>query len=538
MKKIILLIFICFVVISGVFAYQNTYKQSSDEVQTFLILRKLSDTMTPDPTYPISGTQLTNLLKSLNTNALDSKAKSLYDSLLSKLEHPEILFGKDGMGVDSDISILGIQLMQSDAPDTYGILPYKDRMPMLGLNTTMYMKDYMTGVFDISLRETIDAYRNELWRASLLDFNNYSEGAPDYAYASVGFDDLNFAIGRDRLEVGNGYTGNLELGGNILFDNYAKLSFVGSFMSYDFTMDSFEHDDEYLGTTYIAAKKKNIYVHRASFNFKDIINLSVYEGALVFAANPFNNLQFLNPFMYLHNTGTYYEADTNNFMGLEIAAVLPKGYQIDSQLFFDQYVTGGEKIEETGENAFEVLLNVSKAATLKNGILDSYIEFVYGNPYVYLKNTHGYGMDDSFTGWENIDLVNDSKNDYNTNSSRELQYFGYRFGGNLFSVGTGASYYLNNSTFSLDLQYICKGTNGIWDGDNRKAQDQTADPMHVITAYAGIDQNFYSAFNIQLKFGFAEYINYKHLGTNKFDPQFSIGVCIHPLEFLKNKATL
>lgn len=546
MKRFVSILLVVFVCLSCAFAYQDTYRQSTNEVQTFLLLRKLSGTETPDPTYPISGTQLAGLLRSLDTDKLDETSKAMYNELLNKLEHPVILFGKDGMGANADISLIGAQVMKSLEPDTYGILPFNERMPMGNIKATIYMKDYMTGLFDLSARDKVDVYRapqpSKIYLSTLLNFMKYSEGAPDYAYASIGFDNLNFTIGRDRLAAGNGFTGNLALGENVLFSNFAKLSFVGSYVSYDFTINSFERDfREDTCNTSVNAMKKNTFIHRISFNIKDFMTVSAYEGALVYNDNVFADLQFLNPFMCLHNTGSYYEAKTNNFIGFEVSSILPRGIQLDGQFFVDQ-IAFNEDDKNYGENAFAALLNASKTQTVGNGVLDAYVEAVYGNPYVYLKNDKTFGKGHKYFDYdnENLDLVHDSKNDFNNDGSRELQYMGYRFGGNLLSVATGATYYRADSKYSLDLQYIMKGQNGIWEhlGERREAGEQGVLPMHVISVAAGYDQKLFKAVNVQVRLGANEYINYAHSGKNVFDPQFSVGINIHPLEFLKNRGSL
>ena len=556
MKKFVIILLVLLAGLTCVFAYQNTYRLSSDEVQTFLTLRRLTSTMTPDPTYPVSASQLASLVKSLDTSKLGPVSKAMYDELLEKLEHPQVLKGENKVGADFDLSILGFEVTKSEDPNTYGVLDYNERMPVAVFDGTVYLNEYAAGRFYFDARRRLVECNpgTEVTTVATV-FNNFApfdmkwaEGLPSAAYLSVGAKDVNLIMGRDRLAVGNGFTGNLVLGENVLEDNFIKLSFANNLVSYDFSIDSFNHDDQ--NSTVINATKKTNYIHRVSFSFTPKMSVSVFEGALVKSFSPFIDIQFFNPFMFMHNTGTYYDASTNNYLGAEFSAMLPENIQIDAQLLVDQFVLPGEVVEKTGEAAYIALLNASTSREVYGGILDVYAEAVYGNPYVYLKNNHGYGIiiDDRGTirpdySNESVDLVNDVLSDYNRTNSREKQYFGYKYGGDLFSFGAGAKFVLDGAKYTFDAQFLSKGQNGIWKelGEIRKAdKENTVVKQNTFITYLGYENTFLKGIDVRAKLGAVAHSNYRHQAEKGlFDFQFALGVTIRPLEFAKKaKVTL
>ena len=558
MKKFLCL-FLVLVICGSVFAYQNTYRLSSDEVQTFLLLRKASSSITVDPTFPISASQLAELVKSLDSSKLSGKYLEMYQNLLDSLETPKVLFGRNGGGYDVNVDLLGCQLygaMKSEKPE---ILPYKDRLPFADFVNDFYFKDYFFGRFNLNISSLITDFNEKQNLITLLNVMKFSDGYPNNSYASFGFDNLSFIIGRDRLGVGNGYTGNLELGENTFFDDFAKLSFINDFISYDFTITSFNHDSKGSEERGIHADseldgmKKNVFIHRISFNIADKVSVSAYEGALFYAKSIFQDIKYFNPFMFMHNTDTYWDASTNNFFGLETTAALKKNYQLNFQFFLDQICVPGIEVQESlsGEMAYAALINVSSTKQIGSGILDYYFEGVYGNPYVYLKNKHTYGVSyDTTKEYEgkqdsydntNFDLVFDSYTDLNRRGSVNKQYMGYKYGGDVLCISTGASYTISTFKFTGALEFISKGIYGINDesGEKRLAQDAQQIKQNTFKASLGANIKLYDGLFISAKGCAFHNINDKHVeGQNLTDIQLSIGVHVKPLDFFDIKKPL
>lgn len=545
MKRVFLFLLIIAISLYSVFAWQNTYRLSSDEVQNFLLLRKVSSTITPDPTYPISASQLSALVKSLDTSKLSGKYLDIYNDLINELDHPEVIVSSKNheSGINLNVSVLGMQYIQGLDIDTYKILPYKDRKPLFDIKTDIYMSEYAFGLFDFGIhtKSNLDKSTNK-FNYSIYDFFTNSveksENYPNSAYGSFGFDNFNLTVGRDRLGNGNGYTGNLVLGENNIFQDFMKISYANDLFSYDFTINSFNCEDKEKSHSVIdalTANKKNIYLHRFSFNVLNYANISLYEGALVYSKYVFSNIQLFNPFMIFHNTGSYYDASTNNFFGIESLVNIPKfDLYVDAQVLFDQIVLKGEDPQKTGEFAFISLLNLSNTKEFKYGILDTYAEVVYGNPYVYLKNKHGYGISDiADYKVDNYDLVSDIYTDFNDKCSQDLQYLGYKYGGDLFTIAFGSKYQKDKFKISADIQYLAKGDNGIRDGETREANGEIGIPEITYMINVGLDYNFYKGFDVSGKAAYLRHNNYHH-NSNKLvnDLQFALSVNIKPMELL------
>lgn len=574
MKKVISIILVLAIVLTSLFAYQNTYRLSSDEVQDFLLLRKVTSSMTPDPTYPISASQLASLVKSIDTSKLSGAYLSLYNSLLDELESPEVYFENDGVfGLDGDLSVLAAQAIKTSDPDGSPVLPYKDRLPLVSLKAEAFIGDNVAAFMDADVRTSKDKLESgELYLNTLKNITSFSYTLPSHTYVSVGNDNFNFVVGKDRLGSGNGFTGNLEFGENVLFEDFAKLSYMNDFISYDFVIDSFNEQDN--SVINLEGFKKNIYVHRLSYSFKDLFNVTIYEGMLAYTTKVLPDIQMLNPLMIFHQVGSYYNATSNNYVGVEALVNLKHNYQLDAQVFIDQICLPSEDAKDSGETAIAALLNISKTTEFRNGILNWYIEGVYGNPYVYLKNTHTYGarfIEDTFKYHHDplvgqkfnpftTDLVINNSTSYNNSDAYDLQYLGYKYGGDLFSVAFGADYKEENLKLTLDVQYLAKGNYGIRTNESRialgRGDTDDNDETYLsglegytpvtgniiqtsLTACLGADFTVKKGIDINAKLAVSSYRYFAHDVTKDilFDPKFAIGVSIRPIEFFNIEKT-
>lgn len=540
MKRTLLSLILCVCVLFCVFANQKTYRLSSDEVQTFLRLRRASGTVTADPTYPITASQLSNLLRSIDSSKLSGELRDSYDSLLDSLENPVAVFRKDGVAIDPAVTVLGVEVIHSDVETSNdAVIMWGDRMPRASILTTFYMDENAAGLFEMNSRKRAkrdgeDYHKNYVLTAKgLMD---WSEGYPDYAYFSVGSEHLNLMVARDRLGSGNGFTGNLELGENSALENFAKLSFATGFFSYDLTLNSFIPGVSSEDDLWTTAFKKNTFIHRMSFNILDKVALSVYEGALVYSQNIVNDIRFLNPFMVLHNIGSYYAADTNNFLGLEATAALPFNVQLNAQAFMDQIVLSFEDPEESGESAYAVLANLSRTQNAGNGILTYYAEGVYANEFCYLKNSHGYGMEEGDApDCSTLDFVFDVQVDYNKSYSRINEYMGYRYGGDVLALGLGADYQMKDLKLDLSFLHLAKGTNGFDEGEHREASARKEGDViqytDKVTLHA--DAMIFNGIELKGQCSLVKYTNLHHeAGNNPLDFTYAFAVAVHPLDML------
>lgn len=277
MKKILLTILILTISLTGVFAWQENYRQSSEEVQTFYMLRTLSGTATVEPTYPISGTQLLNLVKQLDSSKFTGKAASLYKELVEKLEHPSVLFTLGNSGIDLDIPILAGESNSMIDPFFYRIT---DISSLLNAKATIYFSDYFTGEFDYGLdADNFNERFDTKFFSILTNFEvNQQAASPNRAYGSFGFDKYNLTVGRDRVSAGAGVTGNLALAENFYSEDYAKVSYQGDNLSYDLTW--IDYDDITGEDINFTELTKQVVQHRISASLFDKVTVSLAEGVL------------------------------------------------------------------------------------------------------------------------------------------------------------------------------------------------------------------------------------------------------------------
>ncbi len=228
-----------------------------------------------------------------------------------------------------------------------------------------------------------------------------------------------------------------------------------------------------------------------------------------------------------------------------------KTWQLSGQYFIDQLLFGGERPEDTGEAASIVLLNASKTSRLGSGILDYYVEVVYGNPYVYLKNTHGYGISDAGSdnhyydvntyreakAYQAVDLISDQIIDRNNGTAQDVQYLGYKYGGDVFVLATGAKYSLENLKLNFGIR---AGESRLSEGRADYCSEKFNNVIqHTLIAGFGVNWTFAKGIEISASAAGLANINYHHVASPiAFDYQYSVGVNIHVLDFFNIRKPL
>lgn len=515
-----------------VFADQINYQYSSDEVQSLLTLARLTGTALPGMTYPVSAENMKTMLERISSADLTGEALRIYNSLESKLESTGFLYGKDDSGFNISIPVTLVQAWNND-----DIYPYRDRTPLVSPNVDIILTKYFAAEVDFDLRAEDYNYTDLKHGIKLLSpFNVLKDMAhefPTKAYGSLGTKKLNLTIGRGRLSAGNGKTGNLELGENLLYQDYAKFSVLSFPISYDFTVlvyDCPSSPTEATRFNFIDPYKA-AYIHRFSTVFGNRVSVSMYEGLMSFSSNMLADVRALNPFMMIHNTFTYENGNVNNFFGIEIDAALPYGLNLNVQGFIDQ-VKLGDETDDSGEPAFAVLANLGGTWMAGRGILSTYAEYAYVSKYSYLKelNPFHYPDETATAEYYQIDLV--SANRFFP-IGVEQNYIGYRYGSDVKVFALGANYKLDAREYMIDLSYRVKGEFGIGTNETRAIQslDDHVPEEKTFGISVGSRGVLTNGIEYLFKAGYTKSENYRHVdgATNAFPFWFAVSVTIDPM---------
>ena len=530
-KKFFLICIMLVLIVSAAFSGQFNYRYSSDEVQTLLVLSRLSGTALPQMTYPVSEESLRNLLSRIDVQKLSGEALKLYSDLQQKLDRP-FLVKEQSSGFDLSLPILIGEFSNDD-----DFLRYKDQKPLFSLNADVQITDFFAAEVDFDFRAERNLGKN--FRSLITLKDSASHDYPTKAYGSLGFSTVNVSIGRDRLSAGDGVTGNLELSENLLYQDYAKFSVLGGRLSYDFTVLSYDNPlseteiERFNFTNY----SKSAFIHRFSAVFAKKVSVTLYEGALVYGRGVIVDPRVLNPFMMIHNTFTYLHGNVNNFFGLEVNAQLPYGLSLNFQGIIDQLKLGDEG-ENSGRNAFGILANVEGTWMVGEGILSAYAEFVYNNSYLYLQESIDHYNDEDFDlyfPYYQVDMISSIK--LFQKNQTEQNYIGYPYGPDLKLFSLGASYILKGITYSASASFRIKGEFGL-DTENDESRSIWTHPDNnrdekTFSIAVGAKGKVSKGFDCSVMLGYSYSNNYKHRDENSSRLQCAIAVTIDPLEFVR-----
>lgn len=516
-----------------VFANQKNYQYSSNEVRSLLTLAKLTGAALPGMTYPVSAENMKNMLARIDSEVLSGEALRLYNDLKSGLESEKMLFGNNTSGFSINIPVTALQMWNNDS-----LYIYRDRSPIISANVDILLTDYFAAEVDFDFRAEennyIDLKNGIKLHTPLSILKDIAHEFPTKAYGSAGTKNLNLTIGRSKVSAGNGITGNLELGENLLYQDYAKFSVLSGAISYDFTIlayDSPVSETEADRFNFIDPYKA-AYIHRFSTVFGKKVTVSMFEGLMTFSSNMLSDIRALNPFMMIHNTFSYENGNVNNFFGLEINASLPLGLQFNVQGFLDQLKLADEE-DDSGEPAFALLADINGTWLAGQGVLSAYAEYAYISKYCYLKelNPPPEMQGSAPAEYYQIDLVSANKL---FPTGVEQNYIGYKYGSDVQVFGLGAKYMINSQEFSLDFIYRIKGEFGIGKNETRAIQTLTGHVPDEETfgVTIGAKGELTKGIRYSAKAGYVRTNNYQHVqdSTNPAQLWFAVSATIDPME--------
>ena len=504
MKKCFLCVFIvCCMVLVPMFANaQKYYSISSQEWQLVNQLCHYAGVAGPSSNGPVTQAQLELALERAERHL--SQDNELLAFAKEKLEAKGLVYGDD-LGTVSLLGVLSPEVyFQTGSP--YGsngeekpeyaidqdwfIKGQKDRRPAsLVLENTIGGFFYGRMVLDYKQKASYIGEKKSYWNDSVhFSFFGASshQNFPLDAGISLGTKGFSFVLGRGRVSLGEGYTGNTAIGDNYEYQEFMKLGFYTKRTSVFLILTNF---DSSRGVSVDKPWKLNAtgfsdYRELRHSVTYEVVPMDSFKMSLSFITlidtNTAFDFRYLNPFMVMHNYYNYHEETTleaNNMISVDVSWSFLKKWSLYAQVTMDQFQIPGEAegylgFGYTEPNAFGGLLNISYSDILAGGLLNIYAETVYNMPGMYL-NSKFYDKDGNITQYKYVNHKDGDINrrcwsqDFLLGYSRtesndpDLAYSGYKYGPDCFVVSVGGTYEkpLEYSITSA-LMYMMHGEKG------------------------------------------------------------------------------
>ncbi len=436
---------------------------------------------------PLSSDDMLFLLNELPASKFDSSSRAIADALREKLESPSYIFSSREVMLDSKVSASPVGLFNTNENVNIRELPFafKDIEPLLLFEGTFYFGQHFTGSMSLDLIKAADG-----WDFSSFDTNIETDLAgssidfyrPHRAYFAAGYDRFSFIIGRDRMSAGNGFTGNLTIGDNFYFQDFAKLSLLYPYFSYNLTIASFDSNK---GTMAEAENSLDfsswdeyhpeVLNHRLSVNFFNKVTFTLTEGVMNYTNNAAGTVKMLNPFNILHNQFTFRNHRINNYFAVELEVAICQGFAFHAQFLGDQIQLPFESVDTT-PNSYGLLLNFAYSFLVKESLATVYFEGVYTSPSLYLKDNKTADGDQIYSSADVVaydhrhtDLIFGNK----MTGYDDFQYMGYKYGPDTIAVASGFELVNKVSKFSSYALFMVQGENRI----NKDTKDVPLAPV-------------------------------------------------------------
>lgn len=481
---------------------QKTYLMTDEIWQEADRLCRMNGVLGPVPVSPTTESEIMTALNRLNYSSLSAKHKAIYDNILNEFDaNTGYAYKDDQIILDPSIRINPQFYAFNNMKETYAsefFLQYRDRQPLMimELETSFFENIYFYiqyNYMDNPVSFELDSSTNKVKVGPL--FYNFSNMAsilnpsldgswigyltgnktgnaaptllsyqPLKAGVSAGNSFFNVFLGRSRQTFGNGITGNLVIGDNFSYQELLKFSVNTNIFNYQLSLTHYDNAEDKMDFQFSGVHQLRS-IQRLDFSFFNKLRFAINIGAHIMTTNMFD-WRMIMPMMLVHNWNNNSESmdielnngdEINNILGFELEWVANKYLTLTGQLVIDQFRLPVEK-DSVVPSAYGFILNAKVITPIKSGIIDSWIEFVYTNPYLYLNRkiwndnnkTDCYYLDHIAGYW------------YSQSSAGEINYLGHSFGPDTIAVSIGTNYIDNNNWgIKGSILYKVHGEKGI-----------------------------------------------------------------------------
>ncbi len=482
MKKIIaILILTTIFPISSILAVTSAslYDRDSFTIKAINYLALSSKITGVYDSFPVTGASVLYTFNQIDRSKLNNQQKKLYDKIKKDLsKEGNLINSNDGFSSNIQLPITFESYIYETSDNSklkYYELDqqFKDISPWFDFRSQLYFSDNVYGYTQFAIKDKLNYSLSDT--ASKLNFNLHSLASipnggtsfeiyqPYKIGLSIGDAHYNFQIGRNRVSMGSGISGNFFIGDNFTKQDYFSFSLLSTMFSYTLNVTQFDQQESSLNFSNISFNGKQQYrvMHKVKVNLLKNLSLDVYQGA-IFQVDSFN-FRMILPFMYVHNYFNFKDRkiisegdEANNILGFQTKWVLSNSKEINFIVTFDQI-----QVFESGEEfpqSFGVLLNYKTSKTLGEGLVNESVELVYTSPYLYLNEKYDKINDSTYTLNYNYDHI--VGNNYGSND--EIGYSGYYYGPDTILFNYNFKYYdLKGWSLGSTLTLRIHGTKGI-----------------------------------------------------------------------------
>lgn len=587
MRKYLALIMISCIAISVITAapIQKIYTHDDEIYERVELLCRKAGVLGPSTFTPVNGQALLIALERIPVDSLSSQDVSEFKYLMEEIAGDSSIYQDDyfsfDMNLDANFYLNIADYKQFDWDNTSGydknrrnetLIPYKDEIPTLSIFPQIGFGDNAYLEMDLSVMNNGSRMfdSNTAWLLSFVDGEMSFFGGkgntslvnewPYRAGGSLGTRSISFILGRFNPTIGPGITGNMVVGDNFAYQEISNLTFQSSIFSYNISVTRFDQMQDTNQGEYIQELSRKEFTGNQQFRVIHGFDLALFDkfrfsidlGTIYNSTYGFD-MRFFYPFVIAHNyynyTNDIYQTEydeANNIMGFSFEWLPTRGLALSGELVIDQFKMFFED-EDKLPNAWGALLNLKYTTDIKDkGILDTWFEAVYTNPYLYL----------------NGKINSEGKYDYNLDYivgyymqyMNEYGYTGYIYGPDSIVLALGLSYdSYKNWSLDSSLLFRIQGQNVLRHSADRmhtyidfeeSIMNDPADVFLNTTTPSGGWKN--AEYLLQFKqFGSYEfekydlsitaglglnlYFNYNNLAQTVFKPQGMIGISYKPL---------
>ena len=392
---------------------QRVYRRSSEE---FLVLRTLTVSQgvaLPFSSSPYSQAELIAALDRLDPARMSAAERDAYRRLRESFAQTGRYQEENGafaFRARPEISVEGY--LNADSDNRFWEYRHERRRPMLRIPFEFWVTDHAYAIFDLDIgKNQPDFSRFPTYNGSsqfVYDPADPDSGFrtteerpwsnvptnpktlniqfPTRAFLAGGGDHWSWQLGRDTVDWGNGYTGNLYISDYADWYDAAQLSTFWERFKFSFVWVSLdghlidserEPGDE---------ERKNLIAQRWELRLWDRLGLVYTEGIMFGRDAP--ELRHLNPIYHFHNLYTNVRGVGNAHRSLEFDLALTPGVSLYGAISPDQWTSPLEPGTDIREepNAVAYLAGIDYRRPWRSGLVNATFEAVYSSPWMYIHN--------------------------------------------------------------------------------------------------------------------------------------------------------
>ncbi|MCX7028355.1 MAG: hypothetical protein NT061_12930 [Spirochaetes bacterium] len=371
---------------------------------------------TPSDSRPWTKTEANQILGRIDRASLGGGEIPLYD-VIAEAIRPGLKFSfPDGFGFGADLDLFLEAYAHTNTSfnqESDWIRGFEDRKPMIRLSLDFSLKDfaylycdlqYGRNRFNIAddLYEVVSRYPkgigavikptdtlammsasswiySQSFLTNILDVpNDLDYQWPKRAVASIGGANWNLSLSRDKINWGNGHSGNFIVDDHVDYQDFTRLTAFSENFKYDWLNVFF--DANTLHGEQPDTEFKILMAHRLEFRILKRLTFAISENVMY--QNDVFDFRYLNPAFIYHNLNNM--SMFNALAHVELDWNFAKGFNLYGQLAMDQARAPTEGTAQA--DAMGYLGGIEYAGIRGRGVFTSSLEFALTDSLLYRRN--------------------------------------------------------------------------------------------------------------------------------------------------------